>query len=65
MSCDHKTKISNAKFHPYISTSFGAKLKEEYGNGYNNLPGELSTEWRERVFECVDSCDLVETGWKE
>lgn len=64
MSCDHKTKIGNAKFHPYISTSFGAKLKEEYGNGYNNLPGELSTEWRERVFECVDSCDLVETGWK-
>lgn len=64
MSCDHKTKIDSAKLRPYISTTFGAKLGEEYGNGYNHLPGKLSTEWREKVFGCVDSCDLIETGWK-
>lgn len=65
MSCDHKTKIDSAKIHPYISDAFRAKLEDEWGNGYNHLPGELSTEWREKVFECVDSCDLVETVWMD
>ena len=65
MACDHKTKIDSAKIRSYIHPEYGAKLEEEYGNGYNNLPGEISTEWRERVFSCVDSCDLVEDVWMD